>query len=522
MHESHAGSAQEMPPNPSRRKFMKQLGATVVAANIAGAGEDFAAPQIGSTSERNIPEKFIGIQIGGVSFTDEGVDKVLDVLQQRAGVNALMLVTFAYGREVAGRQLPSQPLPDHGVQQYDTTTFHGGDYAEVHPEFYRDTVFHDFRAPDLGNFDILGDVIPKAKDRGIKSYCWFIDDINPRYLDGFEQMAAEVDVFGRTTRRTCLNNPHVRELLISLVEDWIQSYDVDGVMWGSERQGPLNNTIERPGMANLQGESELACFCQYCCKKGKERGIDVGRAREGLKTLAGWVGRVRNGQRPADGYFVTFWRILAEYPEIGAWEKLWTDNQHEIYGLLYGEVKSVRPQLPIGWHIWHNNSFSPFCRAELGYGEFVGVSDFLKVVMYNNCAGPRLARYIENVHSTVFGDLVPEETLQLDYKFLGYHGEKDLNEIPQAGLSSTYVAEETRRALAGVSGQIAIYSGIDVDVPTRPGEKKTTEEDVRDAVLAALSSGAQGVILSRKYSEMGLTHLAGAGQALKDLGLWKS
>jgi hypothetical protein len=521
MHKPENEPSRKYVPNPSRRGFLKGVGTAAVAAGIAAGTGSWASPTLPSDSAQQSQEKFVGIQIGGVSFTDEGVDKVLDILQERAGVNALMLVTFAYGREVSGRQLPGHPLPDHGVQQYDTATFQGGDYAEVHPEFYKDTVFHDFRAPDLGKFDILGDVIPKAKARGIRSYCWFIDDINPRYLDGFEQMAAEVDAYGRATRRTCLNNPHVRELLVSLVEDWIKSYDVDGIMWGSERQGPLNNVIERPRMGQFGGASELVCFCPFCCRKGRDRGIDVVRARQGLKRLDEWVNTVQNNHRPVDGYFVTFWRILAEYPEIMAWEKLWTDNQHEIYGLLYGEVKSVRRELPIGWHLWHNNSFSPFCRAELDYRRFVGVSDFLKVVMYNNCAGPRLARYIENVHSTIFGDLPPEEVLNIDYKILGYKDEKNLSEIPTSGLSSTYVAEETKRAVLGANGDIAIYSGIDVDLPTGPEQKKTMPRDVHDAVRAALTNGAQGIILSRKYSEMRLENLSGAGQALKELGYWK-
>ncbi len=141
--------------------------------------------------------------------------------------------------------------------------------------------------------------------------------------------------------------------------------------------------------------------------------------------------------------------------------------------------------------------------------------------MYNNCAGPRLAQYIRNIQSTVFGDLRPEEALDFHYRVLGYQGEAPLDTLPRSGLSAQYVAEETRRALEGVDGKIAIYPGIDVDVPTGANEKKTAAEDVRSAVRAALGSGAQGVILSRKYSEMQLEHLAGAGQALKELGLWR-
>ena len=37
-------------------------------------------------------------------------------------------------------------------------------------------------------------------------------------------------------------------------------------------------------------------------------------------------------------------------------------------------------------------------------------------------------------------------------------------------------------------------------------------------MLAAFNAGAPGVILSRKYAEMELTNLAGAGEALRQLG----
>jgi hypothetical protein len=42
---------------------------------------------------------------------------------------------------------------------------------------------------------------------------------------------------------------------------------------------------------------------------------------------------------------------------------------------------------------------------------------------------------------------------------------------------------------------------------------------VRDAVLAAFRAGAPGVVLARMYSEMRLDHLAGAGDAIRQLNL---
>ena len=67
-----------------------------------------------------------------------------------------------------------------------------------------------------------------------------------------------------------------------------------------------------------------------------------------------------------------------------------------------------------------------------------------------------------------------------------------------------------------VQGKCAIYPGIDIDVPTGKGEKQTTPDDVYASTTAALRAGAQGVIFSRKYSEMRLANLAAGGKAVKE------
>jgi hypothetical protein len=131
----------------NRREFLKIA---------AGAGTALAMPIIGHTA---VPSKMIGIQVGAVSFVDEGTEKVLDVLQERGAVNTLFLAVFTYGRGIAGRQIPGQPLPDHGKQEYDLN-FHGGNFATPHPQYYKNTILKDTRAPDHGNLDILAEVLP--------------------------------------------------------------------------------------------------------------------------------------------------------------------------------------------------------------------------------------------------------------------------------------------------------------------------------------------------------------------------
>jgi len=68
-----------------------------------------------------------------------------------------------------------------------------------------------------------------------------------------------------------------------------------------------------------------------------------------------------------------------------------------------------------------------------------------------------------------------------------------------------------------VQNKIPIYPGIDIDIPTALNEKRTQPSDVKAATIAAFQAGAPGVVLSRKYAEMKLTNLAGAGEALHEL-----
>ena len=65
--------------------------------------------------------------------------------------------------------------------------------------------------------------------------------------------------------------------------------------------------------------------------------------------------------------------------------------------------------------------------------ELAPYSDFLKMVMYHNCGGERLAGYIRSVGGDHYGDVPPQELLDFHYRVLDYGQEKDLAELPQDG-----------------------------------------------------------------------------------------
>ena len=453
-----------------------------------------------------------GIQVGAVSFADEGVEPVLDIFQKSA-VDTIYLTTFTYGRGLAGRQIPGQPFPDHGKQESDEKTFHGGNYAVPHAEFYKNTILKQTRAPDHGDLDIVAAVLPAAKKRSMKLFC-SIEDVFRSDVPGVREVS-EVDLQGGRTGTLCLFHPDVRAFWTGLATDLCKSYDIDGILFFNERNGPLLNAL---GASHAQSiaSSRVTCFCEHHQKAARGAGVSFARAREGYMRLDQFVQGALKDRRPSDGYFVEFWRLLVEYPEIIAWDRLFDEGKHQVLAEVNAAVKSVRTNLQVGFHIEHVNSFNPIFRATRRYDDLAKKADFLKVVVYNNCGGERYANFIRNVGSTVFRDVPKDELLQFNNHLLNYGREAGLGELATAGLSPDYVARETKRALDGAQGKCRILPGIDIDIPTGRSSRKATPEDTSAATEAALKAGAHGVIFSRKYSEMRLANIEAAGKTVRE------
>jgi hypothetical protein len=462
-------------------------------------------------------KKTIGIQVGADSFVDEGTEQVLDILQQRGAVNTIYLSTFSYDRGITGRQTAGRSFPDHGKPENEQNKFHGGNNAIPHAKFYKNTAIKGdkMRSPDYGDRDIVAEVLPAAKKRGMKVYCSVQDGFNYPADVPFVKDFAEVDLQGRKSGAMCFFQPDVREFWKAVSVDLCSSYDIDGILLFNERNGPLLNAI---GVSHAQGidSAKVTCFCEHHEKAAKAHGIDFARAKEGYTKLNQFVQNSLQNQRPSDGYYVEFSRLLLKYPEIMAYNQLFDFGKHQILKDVYTAVKGVRKTLETGFHIEHTNSFNPLYRASRSYEELGRIADFLKVVVYNNCGGERYVNFIKNICSTVFRDVPPAELMKINNKILNYPNEASMEELPAAGLSADYVMRESQRAKAGVKGKSLILPGIDVNIPTGARSRKASPEDTYAATLAAFKGGADGVILSRKYSEMFLANLEAAGRAVRD------
>ena len=99
----------------SRRNFIKN---STVASAALGIAPHLAEKAFATNSGLPPTKPFAGIQIAAHSFYDEGMDYCLDLLQEKAALNNVMVSFHAYYGAI-GR--PKQVMGDHGVPKPDNS-----------------------------------------------------------------------------------------------------------------------------------------------------------------------------------------------------------------------------------------------------------------------------------------------------------------------------------------------------------------------------------------------------------------
>src|SRR5215469_483494 len=253
----------------NRRNFIK-LGVIGTGAALAGV-ESVQGDDTPNSSKSTAT--MVAMPISVAPLAERELDPLFADMRERAGVNALFPFIYSHEPHRAG----VSPSPQ----------FHGGNYAMPNMQYYKDIplTFEDMHAPEFGGIDVLARVIPVAQKHGIRVFCFVLEDnqLPPPVTPHWEPLY-EVDHHGnRTTGHPggpCFNNPLYQAFALGLVEDYARSYDIAGIMWGSERQSGLLNTLSLSQSSGTD-VSRTTCFCEFCRKKGHDRGIDVERARRG-------------------------------------------------------------------------------------------------------------------------------------------------------------------------------------------------------------------------------------------------
>jgi len=210
---------------------------------------------------------FNAIQMGPHTMLDEGIERCLDLIQETAGINALMIYSHTYHGDI---RKPSQFLAtDHGVAPREMRNRKlPAVWVKPHAQYYKNTTLRH-QIPDTSfeyaDRDLFQEVQEPARKRGMKIYARILEGASPT-IHNFSKISAR-DVYGKPLRVACWNHPEYRAWWNGTVEDLFRTYRLDGFQWGAERMGPLMNVI------SPWNDAAPTCFVISAWREGKPTGL---------------------------------------------------------------------------------------------------------------------------------------------------------------------------------------------------------------------------------------------------------
>ena len=290
---------------------------------------------------------------------DEGIETILDNLQNHAGNNAAYMLALMHHEK--------RPLHDNYYHHNPVRKRYLAEdsrvYFTIHPEMYKDSRIkplptdRDF----LKEADWL-EVFTKAlRKRGMKPGA----EISHTPLDS-ERGAGEFkdcvqrDIYGEapaygmmTNQQLCWSNPDARRYVCSIAADIAKHYDVDMIQTCS--------ILFNPGRMNahpLLGVVLGGCFCAHCESRARKMGIDFDKVRT---TVRYWADVFNNAtlEHQQDRLLLergdsTPLMFLIEYPELFEWlhfrSLMVTEYFKELSEAIHAENGKIDFRFNTCWH----------------------------------------------------------------------------------------------------------------------------------------------------------------------------
>jgi hypothetical protein len=488
----------------NRRSVLKAglaAGAAVVLERTA-SGMGLPEPSGGMIDPKTL---FVGTPVLAEVFHKEGVANALDRMQAVAGINTVLI--FSHTHVARQYEKNFAPLRDKSGREITDV------WVKTHPEYYDNPALQgkNFNAK-YADRDLLDDLHEEIAKRGMQLYARILEPyIVTGAIPGFENWV-EVDMYGEKTNQVCFNHPEYIRYWESVINDLIRSHPyLNGFKFGQERGGPMLDALAASGRGK--------CFCPYCLKLAKERGLDADEARRGLIAFKTYGDKIRAGEKPVDGNFVTFLRLLSETPEIMAWEKFWMDSREEQRKRMFRQIKAINPAVQVGWHIDHGMTWDLITRATWDYSKMGSYSDWLSVALYFDSMGRRsMKHYDSNYKDILFGDASEELSYSMYLSMLGYNPQKQpplsAHRKHDTAFDTEYVFAECRRVVKDVNGTAKVYARPGFDMPGY--DCNVPPKAVYDSVRLAFDAGVDGIWVGREWGELTDKNAHAAGDALRD------
>jgi hypothetical protein len=259
--------------NPvSRRRF---LAGTAAALALSGfhnprSQADDAPPTTIPSGSPVIPGFEVGISVYAWDLHDEGIDRVLDHLQQMAAVTNVYILGLMHPEK---RPATTAVFPHNPVRQTwtaeDSRVYWHPDitrYGRIKPKLSDQ--------PWLNDTDWVEKLATAVRKRGLSTGVEISHSIVDRQrAEGELADCAQRDIHGNISRNhfrpACINNPDVRVYILALFGELADRYDVDLVMSAIipfDEGGPATG----------------GCFCPSCHKQAELDGFDLAAAQAAL------------------------------------------------------------------------------------------------------------------------------------------------------------------------------------------------------------------------------------------------
>src|ERR1700693_3195469 len=123
----------------SRRRFVQLLAALSATDSLRSRAQTKAATRPASSYATSNRKNLVATQVKAYAWQDEGIDRLLDNLQQKGNINTAFAFTFLYEPTDASGRIP---LPDHGTYSKPNPEM-GGAFYDYDLKYFQNTTLRD-------------------------------------------------------------------------------------------------------------------------------------------------------------------------------------------------------------------------------------------------------------------------------------------------------------------------------------------------------------------------------------------
>lgn len=341
-------------------------------------------------------------------IADEGVDHVLDTVQEKAGCNAAYMVALMHHekRPLWDNYYPHNPVRKFYVPEDSRIVW------KADPDCYR----HSRIKPLPSERDFLKardwlDVMSKAaRERGMLPQV----EISHTPLDK-ERAAGEFadciqkDIYGHPfVQHLCWNNSDAVQYMCCLATDLVKNHDVEMLQTCTRPFNPGNLSLHPFLGVTLGG-----CFCHVCAAKAKAMDLDWGSITKTVRSYADVLTSTKQSNVEANEARLLLERgdtspvkFLLEHPELYDWLKFRMDSFTDYLRQVNQAIKKVNPSVDFRWNsCWAGSEFFGIQLRDIKQHV-----DSVRLMEYTEQLGdptlmPRKARWVSNARRELGEDM---------------------------------------------------------------------------------------------------------------------